>query len=148
MVNKDKQTYNHARERVVMQQAVIPSRWISYNQSPISHMWEWIMLKWANNQVIIQGNQACQDSRPNKQIKSPCLGKKRYPLIDQLNATFSSTSVQAWSSMSPVESPICGPAFFTCVPTLSTRLAFYLWKIIFWKKVGVATYFIFILKGK
>ena len=42
----------------------------------------------------------------------------------------------------------CGPAFFTCVPTQSARLAFYLWKINFWKKVGVVTYFIFILKGK
>ena len=43
--------------------------------------------------------------------------------------------------------PNCGPAFFTCVPTWSTRLAFYLWKIIF-GKVEAATYFIFILKGK
>ena len=42
---------------------------------------------------------------------------------------------------------ICGPAFFTCAPTRSARLAFYLWKINF-RKVGVATYFIFILKGK
>ena len=92
------------------------------------------MLKWASNQVIIQGNQTSQDSRPNKQIESPCL-KRRYPLIDQLNVTFSLTSVQAWSSKSPAESPICGPAFFTCVPTRSARLAFYLFvKIWFFEK--------------
>ena len=47
----------------------------------------------------------------SKLTKSPCLKMTRYPLIDQLNATFSSTSVQAWSSRSPVESPICGLAF-------------------------------------
>ena len=29
----------------------------------------------------------------------------------------------------------CGPAFFTCAPTRSARLAFYLWKINFWKKL-------------
>ena len=33
-----------------------------------------------------------------------------------------------------------GPAFFTCVPTRSERLVFYLVKINF-RKVGVTTYF-------
>ena len=44
----------------------------------------------------------------------------------------------------------CGPAFFTCVPTRSARLAFYLFvkNWFFEKKVGVATYFIFIFEGK
>ena len=45
-------------------------------------------------------------------------------------------------------SGVVWPAFFTCTPTRSVRLVFYLWKINFLKKVGVATYFIFILKGK
>ena len=42
----------------------------------------------------------------------------------------------------------CGPAFFTCVPTRWARLAFYYFceKLIFGKKVGVATYFILFFK--
>ena len=45
---------------------------------------------------------------------------------------------------------ICGPAFFTCVPTRWARLVFccYCWKTILKKRLGVATYFCFILKGK
>ena len=41
-----------------------------------------------------------------------------------------------------------GPAFFTCAPTRLARLAFYCEKLIFLKKVGVATYFISIFEGK
>ena len=41
----------------------------------------------------------------------------------------------------------CGLAFFTCAPTWSARLVFIGEKIVL-EKVGVATYFIFILKGK
>ena len=110
-------------------------------------MWEWIMLSEQNNQVIIQGNQTCQDSRPSKQIKSPCLGKRGYPLIDQLNATFSSTSVQVWFSKSPAKSPIYGPVFFTCVPTRSARLAFYCEKLIL-KKSWSRHLFYFYFEGK
>ena len=40
----------------------------------------------------------------------------------------------------------CGPVFFTCIPTRSTRLSF-IWKNSF-GKFRVVTYFIFILKGK
>ena len=41
----------------------------------------------------------------------------------------------------------CGPAFFTCVPTQSTRLAFYLWKNNF-SKSRSRHLFYFYFKGK
>ena len=90
--------------------------------------WSEQAIKWSSKAIkhVKIANQT------SKQIESPCL-KRRYPLIDQLNATFSSTSVQAWSSKSPTESPICGPAFFTCVPTRSARLVFFFLKNNFWK---------------
>ena len=42
----------------------------------------------------------------------------------------------------------CGPAFFTCIPTRSARLAFYLWKINVWKKSWSRHLFYFYFKGK
>ena len=86
-------------------------------------------------------------NQTSKQIESPCL-KKKYLLIDQLNATSFSTSVQAWSSKSPVESPICGPIFFTCAPTRLARLSFYLWKFNFLEKSWSRHLFYFYFKGK
>ena len=113
------------------------------NISESESCWSEQAIKWSSKAIkhVKIANQT------SKQIESPCL-KRRYPLIDQLNATFSSTSVQAWSSKSPVESPICGPAFFTCAPTRSARLAFYLWKFDFWKKSWSRHLFYFYFKGK
>ena len=134
--SKANTTNSHAKQINIKQSKVLSS--ICESES----CWSEQVIKWSSK-AIKHVKIADQTS---KQIESPCL-KKRYPIIDQLNATFSLTSVQAWSSKSPVESPICGPAFFTCVPTRLARLAFYLWKINF-RKVGVATYFIFIFEGK
>ena len=81
--------------------------------------WSEQVIKWSFKSIkhVKIANQA------SNHIGSPCL-KRGYPLIDRLNASFSSTSVQAWSSKSPTNSPICGPVFFKCVPTGSVRLAF------------------------
>ena len=59
--------------------------------------WSEQAIKWSSK-VIKHVKIAKQSS---KQIESPCLEKMGYPLIDQSNATFSSTSVQAWSSKIP-----------------------------------------------
>ena len=134
-----------------MKQVVIPIRYVSYKQSLIYHMWEWIMLKWASNQVIMKDKQVQRHAKianqSSKQTKSPCLKQMRYPLIDQLNTVFFSTSIQAWSSKSSMESPICGPAFFTCAPTRSVWLAFIGEKLVF-EKLESPLILFFILKGK
>ena len=82
--------------------------------------WSEQAVKWSFK-VIKHAKIANQTS---KEIGSPYLKKMGYPLIDQLNAIFSSTSVQAWSLRSSAESPICWPAFFMCTPTWLARLAF------------------------
>ena len=50
-------------------------------------------------------------------------------------------------SIYPKWAPHCGPAFFTCVPTQSTRLAFIWWKINFWKSRSHHLFY-FYFKGK
>ena len=145
-------------------------------------MWEWIMLKWTNSQVITSNSHAKQinikqtksyltyvrvndakvsktikwsskaikhvkiANQTSKQIESPCL-KKEVPTNRPIKRHIFLTSVQAWSSKSPVESPICGLAFFMWVPTRSTRLTFYLWKINFWKSRSRHLFY-FYFKGK
>ena len=99
--------------------------------------WSEQTIKWSFK--VIKHYKIANQTR--EQIISPYLKKKVYPLIDKLNAIFSSNSVQAWSSKSVVESPICGPVFFTCVSTQLARLAFVWWKISF-GKVEVTSYFI------
>ena len=73
-----------------------------------------------------------------------CLGIK---MVEISREEVRDLSLDCKARMTRLGNPNCGPAFFTCAPTRSARLAFYSWKIIF-GKVGVATYFIFILKGK
>ena len=48
------------------------------------------------------------------------------------------------------EAPLCGPAFLTCAPTRSARLAFYFGKvkILVLEKIGVAISFYLYFKGK
>ena len=82
----------------------------------------------------------------SKLTKLPCLKMMRYPLIDQLNAIFSSTSVQAWSSKSPTESPICGPVFFTCAPLNRKDSLLFGEKLVL--KKSESPLFLFYFKGK
>ena len=101
-------------------------------------------IKWSSK-AIKHGKIANQTS---KQIESPCL-KKEVPTNRPIKRHIFLTSVQVWSSKSPVESPICGPAFFTCVPTRSARLAFYLFvKNWFLEKLESPLILFLFLKGK
>ena len=87
-------------------------------------------------------------NQSNKQTKSLCLKTMRYPLIDQLNATFSSTSVDPQNPQRSCQ--FVDPHFSQCVPTQWCDSLFYLFgeNLIFRKRFRVATYFVFILKGK
>ena len=148
-MNKDKQSYNHANGG------------LSYNkQSCEIDKYQTIKVLsiicegescWSE-QTIRRSFKAIKHvkiaNQTSMQTKSPCLKKMRYPLIDQLNVTFSSTSVQAWSLKFPMESPICGLVFFTCVPTRWTRLAFISWKNYYFWKSQSRHLFCFYFKGK
>ena len=104
--------------------------------------WSEQAIKWSSKAIkhVKIANQT------SKQIESPCL-KKEVLTNWPIKCHIFLTSVQAWSSKSPVESPICGPAFFTCALTRSARLVFYLWKINFWKSRSHQLFY-FYFKGK
>ena len=128
---------NHAKQ-INIKQSKSYLAYVRVNHVKVSKTIKW------SSKAIKHGKIANQTS---KQIESPCL-KKEVPTNRPIKRHIFLTSVQAWSSKSPVESPICGPAFFTCAPTRSARLAFYLWKNWFLKKSWSRHLFYFYFEGK
>ena len=90
-------------------------------------------------------------------VESPCNIVAWWIItIDSLVSWFTVSLVQCASHTlvhSPWETRLhdqdkCGLTFFTCAPTRSARLAFYLWKINFWKKSWSRHLFYFYFEGK
>ena len=108
-----------------------------------SESWSKQAIKWSSK-AIKHVKIAKQSS---KQIESPCLEKIGYPLIDQLNATFSLNSVQAWSSKFPNGVAKLWTRIFHVRPHSIGKTRFYLWKINFWKSQSHYLFY-FYFKGK